>query len=157
MVCKYSSRRRRWLTIINKPRRELWSFLLVCKCSVKWLMRCVSNATCTSAEPVSLACVLNDSIVFVFASIVNLNQLEWWIVVGLNLRVKNFNRRFGHVEYLSIGHGNSFSPDNKRRQNSGFLKIIPRQKNCQRSVRIVNFRPGNKDNIRRNIGRKKLD
>src|SRR3954449_7445123 len=45
--------RRRLPTIFSRPRREWWSLLWVRRCSVSSLMRAVSSATCTSAEPVS--------------------------------------------------------------------------------------------------------
>src|SRR3954469_8384218 len=45
--------RRRLPPIFSRPRREWWSLLWVRRCSVSSLMRSVSSATWTSAEPVS--------------------------------------------------------------------------------------------------------
>src|SRR5689334_3093317 len=45
--------RRRLPTSISKPRREWWSLACVRRCSVSSLIRSVSRATWTSAEPVS--------------------------------------------------------------------------------------------------------
>src|SRR4029453_3941899 len=45
--------RRRLPTSISSPRREWWSLACVRRCSVSSLIRSVSRATCTSAEPVS--------------------------------------------------------------------------------------------------------
>src|SRR6185437_3167155 len=73
-----------------------WSFLLPCRCSVKWLMRCVRSAICTSAEPVSFSCSLNESIVFVLASIF-VNSSRKYRSVNLNLfnnAVKHFHQAF---------------------------------------------------------------
>src|SRR5918999_3171039 len=50
---RYLSSRRRFPTSISRPRREWWSFLCVRRCSVSSLIRAVSRAICTSAEPVS--------------------------------------------------------------------------------------------------------
>src|SRR5262247_569858 len=38
----------------SRPRREWKSFSCVCRCSVRFLMRSDSNATCTSGAPVFL-------------------------------------------------------------------------------------------------------
>ena len=56
--------RRRLPTSISRPRREWWSFACVRRCSVSSLIRSVSSATCTSAEPVSPlgAAVLADQL-----------------------------------------------------------------------------------------------
>src|SRR4249919_2189509 len=45
--------RRRLPTSISSPRREWWSLACVRRCSVSSLIRSVSRATWTSAEPVS--------------------------------------------------------------------------------------------------------
>jgi hypothetical protein len=46
---------RRWPTIFSRPRREWWSLWCSRKWSVRWLMRAVSSATCTRAEPRSFS------------------------------------------------------------------------------------------------------
>src|SRR5436190_7030623 len=40
---------------MSRPRREWWSLLCSRRCSVRWLMRSVSSATCTLVEPVSFS------------------------------------------------------------------------------------------------------
>src|SRR6476469_775483 len=47
--------RRRLPTSISRPRREWWSLVCVCRCSVSSLIRSVARAIWTSAEPVSLS------------------------------------------------------------------------------------------------------
>src|SRR4051794_13056311 len=44
---------------MSRPRREWWSFLLVRRCSVRWLIRSVSRATWTRVLPVSLSLAPN--------------------------------------------------------------------------------------------------
>ncbi len=59
--CRYRRSRLRFPTIISSPLRLWLSFLWTLRCSVKWLIRSVSSATWTSGEPVSVACLPNDS------------------------------------------------------------------------------------------------
>src|SRR3954447_6587356 len=40
---------------MSSPRREWWSCLCSRRCSVRWLMRRVSSAICTSVAPVSVS------------------------------------------------------------------------------------------------------
>src|SRR3954452_4490248 len=66
--CRYWSRRRRWPTRINRPRRLWWSCLCSLRCSVRSLMRCVSIATWTSGEPVSASPVAYSDMIFCFVA-----------------------------------------------------------------------------------------
>src|SRR5438552_1118403 len=53
---------------MSSPRRELWSFMFFCKCSVSLLMRSVNSAICTSAEPVSFSWRRKSCTIFDFGS-----------------------------------------------------------------------------------------
>src|ERR1700742_4234978 len=43
----------------RRPRREWWSFTWVLKCSVRYVIRSVRSAICTSGDPVSWSWVRN--------------------------------------------------------------------------------------------------
>src|SRR5579864_5756778 len=47
--------RRRWPTSLSRPRRDAWSLGWSRRCSVSAVMRSLSTATWTSAEPVSVS------------------------------------------------------------------------------------------------------
>src|SRR4051794_41690745 len=56
---------------MSRPRREWWSCLCSRRCSVRWLMRRVSSAICTSGEPVSSAVLPNCCTTSRFWSVVS--------------------------------------------------------------------------------------
>src|SRR5512132_1052757 len=55
---------------MSSPRREWWSFLCARRCSVSWLMRSVSSATCTRVFPVSRSSLPNCLVSSAFLSCV---------------------------------------------------------------------------------------
>src|SRR5436305_8484813 len=56
---------------MSSPRRLWWSFLWTFRWSVSWLMRCVSSATCTSGDPVSVPWTLYSVIVVLLSGMQN--------------------------------------------------------------------------------------
>src|SRR5215218_6169095 len=68
--------RRRLPTSIKRPRREWWSLAWARRCSVSSLIRSVSSATWTSAEPVSLSPRPYLPISSLFFSLVRLISLK---------------------------------------------------------------------------------
>src|SRR5215831_6574026 len=66
---KYCSRRRRRPTRSSSPRRLWWSCLCTLRCSVRSLIRRVSNATWTSGEPVSPSLVACPAMISFFTAV----------------------------------------------------------------------------------------
>src|SRR3989344_4030856 len=64
---KWSRRRFLLATIFKRPKRELLSFLCFLRCLASCSISSVNKATCASADPVSLSCILTFSRTFDFS------------------------------------------------------------------------------------------
>ncbi len=82
---RYRSNRRRFPTIICRPRRPAASCLWTLKCSVSSRIRSVRIAIWTSVEPVSFSCLRNFSIVWVFVWVSNLFSFVPALFASLDL------------------------------------------------------------------------
>ncbi len=85
----YCRSRRLFPTIINSPRRLWKSFGCDRRCSVNWLIRSVSIATCTSGEPVSLPCVRCASITSCLRSCKSICLLSFLFIDCILVSVNN--------------------------------------------------------------------